>query len=975
MKQEPNETIDEFHTRLQMASKYCEFGENKEKEIKAQIELGTINKKLRRYSFRTPALTLTELLDYTRTLHETEKQARGIEASTQQSSSNFEDDVNKVQSRQSRYPKLPARQRAPAQAPKQCFRCGHSWPHPMGSKCPAEGQQCSNCSKYNHFARVCRSRGKKDLEDSANAIQHTLQNTTISPQNESTHGQQSTDSDDSDDHFVYTPPKKQAIKNRQSSFNTKLKLGNSHVRFQIDSGSSANIIDENTFNTIKQQNPGMCLKKSKKRLYAFGSTIPLPVSGQFECVLESKKRFTTATIVVVQQAAGCLLSGQTSIDLNFIIINVNKIHSKSAEKPTTVSKLASDKKIPSRLKPVITKYDEVFHGIGKLTGIQAHLHINKDVTPVVQPTRRIPFAVREKLERELNSLQQQDIIEPAQGPSIWVSPIVVFPKPNNPDKIRLCVDMRQPNNAIQRERHPQPTIDDLLNDLNGARYFSKLDLTSAYHQLELDKESRYITTFTTHKGLFQYKRLNFGTNSASEIFQHTLQNVFNGISGCRNISDDIIVFGATQREHDQALANVLQTAKERNLRFGFNKCEFDQKELEFFGYVFSDKGISPSSSKVQAVKDAPVPKNASEIRSFLGMIQYCGRFIPNLATVSAPLRVLTHKDVKWVWTSREQHAFETLKTLLTTDIVMGYFDYSKNTELYVDASLLGLGAILTQTTSGKDDTNVIAYVSRSLTDTETRYSQIEREALAIVYAIEHFHLYLYGHEFTLITDNKPLELIYQNPKSRTSARLERWCLRLQDYTFHVKYRPGSTNPSDYLSRHPVTKCNNNQPSLSDDHVRFVAQNAVPIAMDIQTIRKAVQQDPTQQKLIEILQQNTWNSFANDQNIDINELRAYEKVRNELSLTPEVDLIVRGSRLVIPKSLREQVTRLAHEGHQGLVKTKKLLREKVWFPGIDAMVEQAVKQCLPCQSVGQPTKPAPLKIMQIPKSAWDTACVR
>ena len=159
LKQEPNETIDEFHTRLQMASKYYEIGENKEKEIKAQIELGTINKKLRRYSFRTPELTLTELLDYARTLHETEKQARGIEASTQQSSSNFEDDVNKVQSRQSRYPrpKLPARQRAPAQAPKQCFRCGHSWPHPMGSKCPAEGQQCSNCSKYNHFARVCRS--------------------------------------------------------------------------------------------------------------------------------------------------------------------------------------------------------------------------------------------------------------------------------------------------------------------------------------------------------------------------------------------------------------------------------------------------------------------------------------------------------------------------------------------------------------------------------------------------------------------------------------------------------------------------------------------------------------------------------------------------------------------------------------------------------------------------------------------------
>ena len=157
--------------------------------------------------------------------------------------------------------------------------------------------------------------------------------------------------------------------------------------------------------------------------------------------------------------------------------------------------------------------------------VQVHLHIDKNVKPVVQPTRRIPFALRQKVEHELERLQQHDIIDPAQGPTLWVSPIVAFPKPNNPEKLRLCVDMRQANTAILRERHPQPTIEDLLNDLNEARYFSKLDLTAAYHQLELDKQYRYITTFTTHKGLFQYKRLNFGTNSASEIFQNTIQNV------------------------------------------------------------------------------------------------------------------------------------------------------------------------------------------------------------------------------------------------------------------------------------------------------------------------------------------------------------------------------------------------------------------------------------------------------------------
>jgi hypothetical protein len=248
------------------------------------------------------------------------------------------------------------------------------------------------------------------------------------------------------------------------------------IKFQIDSGSTANIIDEFTFSNIQKENPSIQLTKSKKRLFAFGAVTPLQLLGQFHCVLESKKRLAYATIIVVKNATGCLLSGKTSIDLNFLTIRVNT-------KPATFSQLSKHKKLPDRLRPVISEFDEVFHGVGKLKDVQVHLHIDKNVKPVVQPTRRIPFALRQKVAHELERLQQNDIIEPAQGPTLWVSPIVAFPKPNNPEKLRLCVDMRQANTAILRERHPQPTIEDLLNDLNEARYFSKLDLTAAYHQL------------------------------------------------------------------------------------------------------------------------------------------------------------------------------------------------------------------------------------------------------------------------------------------------------------------------------------------------------------------------------------------------------------------------------------------------------------------------------------------------------------
>jgi hypothetical protein len=232
--------------------------------------------------------------------------------------------------------------------------------------------------------------------------------------------------------------------------------------------------------------------------------------GEFDTALESPTKITPGTIVVMKNATGCLLSGKTSVELDHLHFAVNNVNEQSKEQSKNQSTLKSnthstslenDSEIPTRLRPLIQEYDEIFHGVGKLTDVKVKLHINPDVKPVVQRTCRIPFAIRHQVETELQRLHDFDIIEEAQGATPWVSPIVVFPKPNDPENIRLCIDMRLPNTAIERERHLQPTIDDLVTDLNGACHFSKLDLHSAYHQLELDENSRYITTFTTHKGL------------------------------------------------------------------------------------------------------------------------------------------------------------------------------------------------------------------------------------------------------------------------------------------------------------------------------------------------------------------------------------------------------------------------------------------------------------------------------------------
>ena len=359
--------------------------------------------------------------------------------------------------------------------------------------------------------------------------------------------------------------------------------------------------------------------------------------------------------------------------------------------------------------------------------------------------------------------------------------------------------MRRANTAIQRERHVTPTIDDMILDLNGSKVFSKLDLNAGYHQLELHPDSRNITTFSTHVGLRRYKRLNFGISSAAEVFQNTLSTALEGLQGVRNISDDIIVFGQNREEHDKNLSKVFKRLAEKNLTLNKEKCEFNKTQIEFYGYVFSSEGISADPRKVEAIKESDVPANASEVRSFLGMTNYVGRFIKNYSTITAPLRELTKQNVKFEWNSDRQKAFDLLKRELTSDKVMSYFDPTKETTMIVDASPVGLGALLTQ------EGRVISYGSRALNDVETRYSQTEREALAVIWGCEHFHLYLFGQEFTIISDHKPLETIFNNPNSKPPARIERWRLKLQPYHYRVQYRPGKSNAADYMSRHPSTQ--------------------------------------------------------------------------------------------------------------------------------------------------------------------------
>ena len=341
------------------------------------------------------------------------------------------------------------------------------------------------------------------------------------------------------------------------------------------------------------------------------------------------------------------------------------------------------------------------------------------------------------------------------------------------------------------------------------------------------------------------------------------------------------------------------------------------------------------------------------------MANYSSRYIPNYATITEPLRVLTKKNARFTWTSSHQTAFDHMKKALTRAPVMSYFDTTKETFITVDASSVGISAILSQQGSDADTPQVVAYASRVLTPVEQRYSQTEKEALGIVWGIEHFHLYIYGSHLTLITDHKPLEVIYGNINPKPSARIERWVLRLQPYSFSVVYKPGKDNPAEFLSRHPSSESISKHAVMADEYVSLLALSAVPKAMTISDIQKATDADKTMQSLRAAIRHNKW---------DCDLVKPFRAIKDELIVAPQ-NIVLRGSQIVVPESLQQQAIDIAHETHQGLVKTKALLREKVWFPGIDKLVKETLDRCIPCQATGQPNPPIPIRMTPMPDGPW------
>ena len=608
------------------------------------------------------------------------------------------------------------------------------------------------------------------------------------------------------------------------------------------------------------------------------------------------------------------------------------------------------------------KYSVFDNNLGCIKGITATLKVKEGVQPKLFKSRPVPFALRDKISAELDRLERTGILKKVEC-SDWAAPIVPAMKADG--SVRICGDFKVTVNPyLDIPEYPFPTSEELFTKLNGGEKFSKLDLSQAYNQIVLEEESRKYVTINTHQGLYQYTRLPFGIASAPAIFQRTMDTILQGLDKVGYILDDILVTGANDSEHKQILEKTLKRLDSYGVKLQKSKCQFMHNQVEYFAFVVNKEGIKPSPKKLEAIRNMVDPKSKKELQIWLGIVNYFRKFVPNMSTLSGPHTKLMAKDVPWKWTRECAEACVKIKDLLISSQVMAHYDPHKPLVLAVDASGNGLGAVISHTDGVNE--NPIAYASLTLTPAEKNYSQIEKEALAIIFGVTKFHSYLYGRMFTLITDHKLLTTIFGPKKGipvLTASRLQRWAIQLSSYQFDIKYRAtGKHQNADTLSRFPMATVDQESRTLFDretEQIHKIQMKKLPVTAD--KVALAIKNDVVHSRLMEFTRSG-WPSLQPDTN-----LLPHFRVRNELTI--EDGCLLRGIRVVIPERYRQDVLEELHVSHPGMVRMKSLARLHVWWPGLDSDIETKVSQCGPCRSQLPNLPKAPANPWLWPSAPW------
>ncbi|XP_045194815.2 uncharacterized protein K02A2.6-like [Mercenaria mercenaria] len=556
------------------------------------------------------------------------------------------------------------------------------------------------------------------------------------------------------------------------------------------------------------------------------------------------------------------------------------------------------------------RYGEIFQdNLGHVKNVKAKLRLKKYATPRFHKARPVPLALKPKIEKELETLLEAGMLEKVDY-SEWATPIVPVPKSNG--EIRICGDFKVTvNPLLEIDQYPLPRIEDIFASIGAGKKFWKIDLKNAYLQVEVDEESKKLLTINTHKGLFRYNCLVFGVAPAAAIFQRLIEQIVSGIPGVQVILDDMIVTGATDEEHLANLEQALKRLQDNGFRLNVKKCAFFQEEIEFCGHKIDGNGLHKTEDKIKAMVNAPNPTNVKELRSFLGLIQYYAKFLPDLATILHPLHKLLAKDAKWDWTPSCENAVMQVKEMIASDCVLMNYNPELPVLLACDSSSYGIGAVLSHKLPDGSD-RPIAFASRSLNSAEKNYSQIDKEALALVWGVKKFNVYLYGRKFTLVTDHRPLTSIFNPCKavsSTTASRLQRYAIFLAGYQYDIQFKGTKAHGNcDALSRLPLSGRVSENSDPMDVYLHSVMDTLPVTAIQI---ANATRWDKILSQVYDMVQHG-WSRYKPD-SVSL-EIDPYWNRRNELFL--HQGCLMWGCRVVVPEALQQNVLEEVHSGHLG-----------------------------------------------------------
>ena len=651
--------------------------------------------------------------------------------------------------------------------------------------------------------------------------------------------------------------------------------------------------------------------------------------------------------------------------------------------PPEVQKIIDEIEIPMdedqkrRIEALLKKNLEVFATDEKPFGhtdLVKHEIITDQQIPIKQPVRRIPFHLKEAAEKEVQRMLDKDVIEPSNSP--WASPVVLVRKKDG--SLRYCIDYRRLNAITKKDSYPLPRIDDSLDHLGQAKYFSTLDLASGYWQIGLSEDAKEKSAFCTPQGLFQFRVMPFGLTNAPATFQRLMERILAGLQWqiCLIYIDDIIIFSRTLDDHISQIQTIFQRLRDAGLKLKPKKCFLFRPKVKYLGHVVSNEGIETDPDKISAVKDWPVPDNLTDVRSFVGLCSYYRRFIPDFATIAKPLLVLTEKNSPFKWGSEQENSWLQLKEKLVSSPILAYPDRDATFVLDTDASNYGIGAVLSQTIDGQE--KVIAYGSRILTKPERRYCITRKELLAVVHFVRTYRHYLIGRPFIVRTDHAALRWLrsFKEPE----GQIARWLETLDSYNFTLVHRPGKKHSNaDALSRGPCAQCGGDHEGQTirvgrrkkDDsacpvktRAQLKTDDGIPtsnwlssIVLNTDLIRTKQQADPLLSEVFCWVKDGIRPNFG-DISHEGTELKFYWGQFRSLKvidglLIRELDRpnLPMKRQILMPPDLRSEALNECHSvltaGHLGQKKTLANVKRRFLWPGMTNDTEAYVRSCDIC----------------------------